>query len=329
MSGDSGRSTVAPTIAAIDIGSNSIKMTVGRPRGDHGLDEFAWFSETVRLGTGLDATGRLADDRIEAAMTTLLRFASEARVKGAERVVAVATEAARAAANGPAFLERVGRETGIEVRIIDGDEEAALTFRGLAATSDVSGSVLVTDIGGASSELISAEGGQIRGARSLPVGSGRLADRLTPSDPPGRGELAACRAAAASAFAPMIADLGVPVGSALRLLVVGGTGEYLARLVPDDRAIGPATIDAVLSESERVLAADLARRLGIEEARARVLPAGIAMVAALVDRVQPERIEVARSGIRTGLLLDALGGGRSAIGVTGVADGPLSVTAGG
>jgi len=300
-----------PPIGAIDIGSNSIKMTVARRQGKDGLQEIAWSSETVRLGAGLDATGRLADDRIEAALATLHRFVDEARQLGATRLVAVATEAARVAANGPAFLDRVRRETGIEVRVVDGDEEAALTFRGLAASTDVSGSVVVADIGGASTELLVAAAGLVRAARSAPVGSGRLADRLTPSDPPRREELAACRSAAAAIFAPMATALAVPTGPAVRLIVVGGTGEYLARLVPDEHRIAPVTIDAVLARLTATTAAVLATQLTIAEIRARVLPAGVAIVAALVDRVQPGTIEVARSGIRTGLLLAAFAEARA------------------
>ncbi|MDP9365942.1 MAG: hypothetical protein M3Q10_17275, partial [Chloroflexota bacterium] len=184
--------------AAIDIGSNSIKMTVARAGLDGGLDEFAWRSETVRLGAGLETEGRLRDDRIEAAVTVLQAFTAEARALGANRVVAVATEATRAAANGPAFLARLARETGIEVRVIDGDEEAGLTFRGLATSTDTTGQVVVADIGGGSTELIAATDGAVRAARSIPLGSGRLTDRLIVADPPTAAEIAACRQAAAA-----------------------------------------------------------------------------------------------------------------------------------
>lgn len=292
-------------IGAFDIGSNSIKMTVARPSPALGIEEIGWNAATVRLGAGLDATGRLADDRVEAALVALHGFAAEARAMGAARLVAVATEAARVAANGPAFLDRVARETGIEVRLIDGDEEAALTFRGLAAAIDVSGDLLVADIGGASTELIVARDGAFVAARSVPLGSGRLADRLTLTDPPRPDELAACRATAASLLGPVLSSLASPSGGGARLVLVGGTGEYLARLVPDERRIAPAAIDAVLDRLAHLTAAALAESLSIADARARVLPAGVAIVAALVDGVRPGRIEIARSGIRTGLLLDA------------------------
>jgi len=294
-----------PPVAAIDIGSNSIKMTIARLDPAGGLEQVAWASETVRLGAGVEATGRLADDRVAAALATLARFAAEARGRGAGRIVAVATEATRAAANGAEFLDHVRREIGIGVRVIDGDEEAALTFRGLAATNDVSGRLVVADIGGGSTEVIVAAGGRLVGARSLPLGSGRLTERHVAADPPTAAELVDCRRAAAAIFGTLEGRLPVPAGGDVRLLVVGGTGEYLGRLVPDEHRVSPRQVEAVLGRLTTVTADELARDLAISPARARVLPAGVAIVAALADVVRPGRIEIARSGVRVGLLLEA------------------------
>lgn len=291
-------------IAAIDVGSNSIKLTIARRDAEGEIVEVVWDSETVRLGAGLEKAGRLADDRIDAALATLGRFAATARDHGAAAIVAVATEATRSAANGAAFLARVQRETGIAVRVIDGDQEADLTFRGLAATTDVSGDLVVADVGGGSTELIIAAGGQVRGARSLPLGSGRLTDRLVAADPPSASELAACRRAAADLIATFGPDLPLSADGNVRLIVVGGTGEYLGRLVPDEHWIEPPFVDAVLDRLTRIESPDLAELLDVAAARARVLPAGVAIVAAVADRITPARIEVARSGIRRGLLID-------------------------
>src|SRR5918995_1324498 len=160
--------------AAIDIGSNSIKMTIGRANQEGGVVQLDWASEVVRLGHGLDRTGLLDEERIEAAIETLTRFAAQARERGATRIVAVATEATRAAANGTMFLDRVRDQTGIDVRVIDGQAEAALTFRGLAADANLEGSVLIADVGGGSTELIVARDGAMQAAQSLSLGSGRL-----------------------------------------------------------------------------------------------------------------------------------------------------------
>ena len=294
-----------PTVAAIDIGSNSIKMTLGRPDGQGGVVEFGWASETVRLGAGLDRTGRLADDRMDAALATLRRFAGQARAQGATRLVAVATEATRAASNGEAFLRRVRDETGIEVRAITGDAETDLTFRGLAATADLSGAVVVADVGGGSTELIPARDGMRLGGGSLPIGSGRVTEQFVAHDPPTTDELASCRGAAAAAIVPR-PELVRAAGPRPRLLATGGTGEYLARLVGHEPFTGDDA-ERVLDRLTRIPAADLAPMIGAAEVRARVLPAGIATVLAVAEASGAEQIATAASGIRAGLLLNALG----------------------
>ena len=291
--------------AAIDIGSNSIKMTIGRANLEGGVDQLDWASEVVRLGHGLDRTGLLDEERIEAAIETLNRFAVRAREHGATRIVAVATEATRAAANGGMFLDRVRDQTGIEVRIVDGQAEAALMFRGLAADADLTGSVLVADIGGGSTELIAARGGVVQAAQSLPLGSGRLTDRFIVSDPPQPPELAACEKEA-DAVILAARPLGLRPDTEIRLIVVGGTGEFMARLVTDVQHISLEAVRVVLAKLATLSAAELADEIDIPEARARVLPAGVAIVAAIASRLDPERIEISRSGIRAGLLLETL-----------------------
>lgn len=294
-----------PIVAAFDIGSNTIKMTVGRPDGHGGVDTLLMTTDTVRLGSGVEQTGRLSDDRIEAALTALAEMAARARNLGASRLIGVATAATRSASNGPAFLGQVRAGIGIDVRVIDGDEEADLTFRGLAASIDVAGRIVVADIGGGSTELIRAEDGTVRFTTSLKLGSGALTDRLVHSDPPTAAELSACRNDARKTVRASAFPAG---GGPLRLVAVGGTGEFLARLLPAGAPLDSAGIDAVIERLQRAKSAEVARELDIPEARARVLPAGVAIVRALADELRPASIEVTQSGIRTGLLLAAFAG---------------------
>lgn len=291
-------------IAAFDIGSNTVKMTVARREDDGSLTEFHWRSATVRLGTGIEATGRLAGDRIAAAMTALSEFAAEARSNGATRLIGVATEATRVAANGREFLDRLRDEVGLEVATITGDREAELTFRGLQVQNDLQGDIVIADIGGGSTEVIIAVGGEFQSGRSIPLGSGRLTDRFVHSDPPTTDEIDSCRDAAGR----MIDELNLPQRSIDRLIVVGGTGEYLTRLVPLGIVITNVEIDGVIDRMLRTTAADLANDLIIQEQRARVLPAGVAVVQAFARRLNPSAVEGAKSGIRTGLLLAAFAG---------------------
>ena len=290
-------------VAALDLGSNTLKMTLGRLDAAGHLVESGWASATVRLGIGTAETGRLADDRIAAALATLRQFATAARAAGATSLIGVATEATRTAENGPAFLARLRDEIGWEIQPISGQREAELTFQGVARSVDVSGTVVIADIGGGSTEVIVARDRAVVSASSRPLGSGALTDRFVRDDPPTAAEIDACRRAAQQALAG--ADL--PDDPETRLIAVGGTGEYLGRLVDDPTTLRLTTIDSVLDELTRVRSTALASRLTIPEARARVLPAGIAVVAVLAEGLGDPLIGLAPSGIRTGLLMDAFG----------------------
>jgi len=288
-------------VAAVDVGSNSIKMTVARRRRG-ALEVLAEESETVRLGAGLETSKALAPDRIDSALATLLCFAEIARQHGATHLVGVATEATRAATNGEAFLAQAREETGWSLRVISGDEEAALTFRGLGATRDTSGTILVADIGGGSTELIAAESGAVVLNRSIPLGSGRLTDRLVPHDPPDRADIEACRDAAAG----QLGAIPFPAAAPDELILLGGTAEALAKFVPDPDRITLADLEGALCRLMAEPAAQVAIATGIPEARARVLPAGVAIMQAMVELRQPANVSLAASGIRTGLILAAL-----------------------
>ncbi len=289
-------------VAALDLGSNTIKMTLGRLDDTGHLVEFGWASDTVRLGTGVAATGRLADDRVAAALETLKRFADAAREQGAARLVGVATEATRTAANGPNFLAQIRDEIGWDIQPITGSEEAELTFRGLSRSIDTTGQIVIADIGGGSTEIIVAKHGVVAFSQSYPVGSGSLTDRHVTADPPTAAEIAACRDDAAGILAPA----EMPAGPVSRLVAVGGTGTYLAKLIDDQTAITTGEVIHVLKQLTAIPAAELAVKLAIPEARARVLPAGIAVIEVVATRLHEPLIEVAPSGIRTGLLLRAL-----------------------
>lgn len=292
----------APTIvAAFDIGSNSIKMTVASVSSNGGIDELYSATKTVRLGEGIDRTGSIASDRVEAAMEALNDMSGRAKASGAARLIGVATEAVRIASNGAEFLERVLREAGVSTVTISGDSEASLAYTGLLADYDLTGTIVMADIGGASTELVFGSGGDVHWSKSFPIGSGRLTDSFVVSDPPTVEDLNDCQKSAAKTLAE--APFGDHPGA--HLMITGGTGEYLGRLVSDINAINEEEIIRALHLVTTLTADDLAQRVEIPPMRARVLPAGIAIVAAIVDRLKPAAISGARSGLRTGLLLQA------------------------
>ncbi|CAN5531905.1 hypothetical protein BH23CHL4_BH23CHL4_02600 [soil metagenome] len=290
-------------IAAFDIGSNSIKMSVARLTAGNTVQEFHWRAETTRLGAGIDDTHRLADDRIEASIAALSTFVSEAKQFGATRFIAVATEAARVTENGESFLARLRSEFGIEIEAITGDREAQLTFAGLDPRIDRGGTLIVADIGGASSEIIEAHDGSMVLSASLPIGSGRLTDRFAVTDPPLAEELAAARVAAKQVLMEHRWASGCD-----RLVITGGTAEYARRLLPHDWPAYPAEIESMLGRLTAVHSTELATMIEASVLRARVLPAGVAIIVALIELITPDMILGAASGIRSGLLHAAFRG---------------------
>ncbi len=290
-------------VAVFDIGSNSVKMSVGRCGDDGSSREFAWRSATTRLSSGVDRTGRLADERMEATLEALEEMSLQARALGAKRLLAVATEATRIASNGDAFLDRVHEATGICVETIPGEREVELTFLGLSRAIDRDGIMVIADIGGGSSELIVAEDGVMVSGKSWPIGSGRLTDEIDPADPPSYSSLLQIR----EATRKRLITAGLPKESA-RLVVLGGTGEFLGRLLPRDFPVPVHMAESALVTTSRMTSVELARKIEINVDRARVLPAGIAATLAIADLCCPVMLVGAPSGIRAGLLCLACSG---------------------
>lgn len=284
-------------IAAFDIGSNSIKMTVGRLTADGMVNEFFAAAETTRLGAGIEATGMLDAGGIAASIEALQSMIIQARTFGATRFVGVATEATRVAANGPAFLERLRSEFGLEIDTISGEREAELAFLGLSPDLRSHGRLLIADIGGASTELVKAHEGAMLKSKSYSIGSGRFTDRFVRSDPPDPAELDQVRAAAIAAVRE--GDWGAPSD---RLVITGGTGEFLRRLIGHDWPATSADLDTQLARMTAIPSETLATMIDASQARARVLPAGVGIAAGLADLCQPALVFGAASGIRSGLL---------------------------
>jgi exopolyphosphatase/guanosine-5'-triphosphate,3'-diphosphate pyrophosphatase len=297
-------STPEQRIAAFDLGSNSIKMTIASVTADGKVDESIWMTKAVRLGEGIDRNGVLADDRIAAALDALQEMTDRATQESVTTKIGVATEAVRIAGNGAQFLKTIEDRFGIVIALISGDEEASLAYAGLAATMTLDGPIIMADIGGASTEIVAANGDDISISTSMPLGSGRLTDQLVTANPPTMESLHACHDAARSVLAPL--DLDKRQGS--QLIITGGTGEYMGRLIGKSDDIRPTEVNGMLRRLTKVTAEELAAEIDIQIARAKVLPAGIAIVAALCELIEPSKVTGARSGIRTGMLLAAARG---------------------
>jgi len=214
-------------VAAIDCGTNSIKVLIGSRRDDGTLDVVLRESRVVRLGQDVDRMGRLADEALERTFAAIDELGATIRAHDVDpaRLRFCATSATRDASNAAVFAEGVRRRLGVEPEVLSGDEEAALVFAGaIAAQSPMPPEpVLVVDIGGGSTELVLGEG-EDRRAVSMDIGSVRLHERHLHSDPPTAAEVAACVAD----IDQHLDSCGVPLDRARTAIGTSGTIKTLA-----------------------------------------------------------------------------------------------------
>src|SRR6202142_1824989 len=178
-----------PNLAAVDIGSNSVRLKISRLSG-HRLHEIFEDREVTRLGESVFRNGFLSPDAIANTVKVLRRFHRAVQNAGVDSVRVVATSALRDARNSRAFLEWVRSTTGWKVEIISGLEEARLIHLGLISNLRADSSpTLMMDLGGGSCELTVSVRGQIKETVSLPLGAVRLTDEFLRHDPPRKGEL--------------------------------------------------------------------------------------------------------------------------------------------
>src|SRR5256886_6977385 len=178
-----------PTFAAIDIGSNSVRLKIARLKGSR-LEPIHEDREVTRLGESVFKAGFLSPEAMAETIKVLRRFHRAAQRLAADVVRVVATSALRDARNSQAFLEWVRSATGWKVEIISGLEEARLIHLGLTSMGRVGASpVLMIDLGGGSCELTISKEGHIRDTVSLPLGAVRLTNEFLRHDPPRKSEL--------------------------------------------------------------------------------------------------------------------------------------------
>ncbi len=231
-------------VAAVDCGTNSIRLLVADVTGDGSRDVHREM-RVVRLGQGVDATGVLAPEAIERTRVALADYTAVVRRTGAERVRMVATSATRDAANRDAFFGMVRATLGAEAEVITGDEEARLSFAGAVGDLDPDdGPFVVVDVGGGSTEVVVGDltpaGPVVRAARSVDVGCVRLTERCLPDDPPTADQVAKARAVSAEILADAFA--AVPVDDVRTWVGVSGTVTTLSALAMDLPAYDPSVI---------------------------------------------------------------------------------------
>jgi exopolyphosphatase/guanosine-5'-triphosphate,3'-diphosphate pyrophosphatase len=179
-----------PRVAVIDMGSNSTRLLVADVE-DGSIREVTRETRITRLAQGVDATGRLADEAVERVLAALSDYRAEIDRLGVERVTALATSAVRDAGNGEEFRELLRERFGFDARILTGDEEAKLTFRGATAARAPGGDpTLVLDIGGGSTEfVVGVPGDEPTFHVSTQAGAVRQTERHITADPPPHDDL--------------------------------------------------------------------------------------------------------------------------------------------
>jgi exopolyphosphatase / guanosine-5'-triphosphate,3'-diphosphate pyrophosphatase len=298
-------------IAAIDIGSNSIRQIVADVFPDGAIRIVDEMKAAPRLGAGLSETGELDEQHMDEAVEALARMATLARQQGCKRIEVVATSAVRDARNGQTFLARVRKETGLKPRVLIGEEEARLAFRSALAHFELGhGRSVVMDIGGGSLELALAAEGLVERLITFPFGAIRLTEQFLEghSGPKGVRKLRKHVRAQIKKVLPVRDWRGAEViGS-------GGTftnlaGMFLARQGTKVRSVHGTKlprqdVEHILEQLASMTVQERLQVPGLNAGRADIIVAGLAVAAEVLARVEPRELTTSAFGIREGLLLE-------------------------
>ncbi|MEU5343696.1 MULTISPECIES: Ppx/GppA phosphatase family protein [unclassified Streptomyces] len=305
-------------VAAIDCGTNSIRLLVADADPATGeLVDLDRRMTIVRLGQGVDRTGRLAPDALERTFAACREYAAIVKEHGAERLRFVATSASRDAENRDEFVRGVLDILGVEPEVISGDQEAEFSFTGatkeLRGREDLAKPYLVVDIGGGSTEFVVGED-HVRAARSVDIGCVRMTERHlvrdgVVSDPPAPEQIEAIRADIEAALD--LAEESVPLSEARTLVGLAGsvtTVSAIAQDLPeyDSEAIHHSRVsyDRVREITERLLSATHAERAAIPSmhpGRVDVIGAGALVLLSIMERTGADEVVVSEHDILDGI----------------------------
>jgi exopolyphosphatase / guanosine-5'-triphosphate,3'-diphosphate pyrophosphatase len=301
-------------LAAIDIGTNSIKLLVANVEDDGAMEVVVREKSMVRLGSETLRTGRLSPEAIEAGVSTVEHLAKIASGSGAEVVRAVATCAVREASNSDEFVAAVKKRTGLTVDVISGEEEARLI--NLAVRSEFPASndpLFLVDIGGGSTELVVSNGSRVLLTESLPLGVVRLADRFGRSDPPSERDVRQMKKSirtVAKRAAQVVRKKGFKtcVGSSGTIQSLSLVHEA-AVLGREPNPTGHRTLTrSALKKVNRILQGtnvkEKLRVPGLDPRRRDIAVPGGVLLAWILKRTGADSIVVGERGLREGLLLD-------------------------
>jgi exopolyphosphatase / guanosine-5'-triphosphate,3'-diphosphate pyrophosphatase len=302
-------------VAAIDCGTNSIRLLVADVAGGR-LDDIVRRMEIVRLGEGVDRTGRLSDAALARTFGALEDYAAQIGSLEADRVRMVATSATRDAANRDVFIAGVVERLGVPPEVVTGSEEAALSFRG--ATGDLLGAhvpapYLVCDIGGGSTEFVLGDSSGVRASRSVDIGCVRLTERHLHDDPPTTRQIADARRDIEHAMDTVSGDVQLTEAASLIGLagsvttvtaIAMGLQEYDANRIHHARI----SATAVHEVTQRLLEMTRTQRAAIgvmHPGRVDVIGAGALVLDTIVQRLGFHDVIASEHDILDGIALSA------------------------
>jgi exopolyphosphatase/guanosine-5'-triphosphate,3'-diphosphate pyrophosphatase len=283
-------------VGVVDLGTNSTRLLVADVDDGH-VEEIERRTDITRLGEGVDKRRKLLPLPIARVRNVLADYRRELEQQGAQRVLAIGTSALRDADNGEAFLGEVEWSYGFKTQLLSGDDEAALTRKGVGSGQALDEGTLVLDIGGGSTELITAER-----SVSVDIGSVRLTERFLRSDPPTREELEACAAAARQPLPDLAPRNCIGVAGTITTLAALELGGYDPERI-DGRHLSRDEVEAQL---ERLSFLPLAQRRllpGLEPERAPVIVAGAVIVDEVLRRYQLAGLKVSERDLLHGAAL--------------------------
>jgi exopolyphosphatase / guanosine-5'-triphosphate,3'-diphosphate pyrophosphatase len=291
-------------VAAVDLGTHATRLLVAEVE-DGRIEEIERDLVFTKLGEDVDKRRRLLPLPIARVRNCLSDYRRRIEALGAERTLAVGTSAIRDADNGEAFLGEVEWSYGFTTRLLSGDEEALLTFRGATSDREVNEGTLVVDIGGGSTELVTGDGFHV----STDLGCIRLTERFLRTDPPTREELAVCAEHIRAALPPALAHNGAigVAGTVTTLAALDlGLEHYESERVQGHR-IQAAAATGLLDGLASLPTAERKRLPALEPERAPVIVAGALILKELLAWAGLDEIEASERDLLHGAALEAAG----------------------
>ncbi len=296
--------------AVLDIGTNAIKFLIAEKNADGGWTTVLDSSQVTRLGQGLHTSGRISMPAMERSIAAIQSFLGIAREHHVDQILAVGTMALRSAANAGEFVDRLQREANLKIEIIDGEEEARLSWLAVMSSLPVpQGQWLIFDVGGGSTEFIFGHDRNLIKKISLNIGVVRLTEQILTSDPVSDDhyQLADQTIKAAFTEIPMSGRIEALIGVGATMTTLGAMQHQLRRYQADlvhGLHLSQAEVMKLVSTLRSKTIEERKQMPGLPADRADVILAGGMIVAAIMQQTHSDAVIISDRGVRHGLLID-------------------------